>query len=72
MILDQGTGAHHAQVEYLTFGWTWVSGESLAAATITGQWSNVITARANTGPINVTANTGPVTARAKTTVELNG
>lgn len=31
MILDQGIGAHDAQVEYLTLGWaaTWVSGESV-------------------------------------------
>lgn len=33
MILDQGIGAHHAQVETLGMGWawTWVSGESPAA-----------------------------------------
>lgn len=27
MILDQGIGFHHAQSEWLGYGWTWVSGE---------------------------------------------
>jgi hypothetical protein len=39
-------------------------------ATLVGRWSNVITARAFTGPIIVSANTGPITARAETKVEL--
>lgn len=47
MILDQGIGAHDAQVEYLGMGWvrTWVSGEGAVAATIVGSWSNVIECR---------------------------
>jgi hypothetical protein len=41
-----------------------------AAGGLVGRWSNVITARAFTGPIIVSANTGPITARAETKVEL--
>jgi hypothetical protein len=45
-------------------------GIGVATATLVGRWSNVITARAFTGPIIVSANTGPITARAETKVEL--
>jgi hypothetical protein len=41
-----------------------------AAGGLVGRWSNVITARAFTGPIIVSANTGPITARAENRVEL--
>jgi hypothetical protein len=41
-----------------------------AAGGLVGTWSNVITARAFTGPIIVSANTGPITARAETKVGL--
>jgi hypothetical protein len=47
-----------------------MGGTDTAGATLVGRWSNVITARAFTGPIIVSANTGPITARAETKVEL--
>jgi hypothetical protein len=43
-----------------------------AAGGLVGRWSNVITARAFTGPIIVSANTGPITVRASTEVGANG
>lgn len=48
MILDQGIGAHQAQVEYVGMGWAWTC-VSLASASITlvGQWANVLEARSS-------------------------
>lgn len=45
MIIDQGTGAHHAQVQYTgEVCWTWVSGAEVVVSpvTITGVWSRII------------------------------
>ena len=36
LYLDQGIGVHHAQVESLGYGWTWVSGEGAAPVIVSG------------------------------------
>jgi hypothetical protein len=65
-ILTMGLGSWGSPGLMLTLGY----GVGEQGATLVGRWSNVITARAFTGPIIVSANTGPITARAETKVEL--
>lgn len=62
MILDQTTGVHDAQVEYMTLGWmqTWVSGDSPAGqAAANSGWSYTAFA-GNKGHVAFEGNKGHV------------
>ncbi len=74
MILDQGTGAHHAQVETLgLWARTWVSGSVLDVATITGKWSDIERVYANRERVGVSANRERVIIRAnRERIEVQG